>query len=323
MDLACCKVRGVCQSETGRSIVFLHRKQCRALFQLVVIERTPLEDELGDVLDKALQHACLTEASLAERAQVSVSKIRDAIDYRYDLKSEELTRLARVLGLNEVGFCALAGGNYPLPEILGLPFCLFPLRMPHGIGVANAYVVADCSKQSGLLFDAGSNPAALRRVWPTRIRRIDAAFITHPETEHIGGLPEIREFFGAPAVFAPRGSRLEGVTFVGDGTRLEFSGFSVEVLATPGHAEAHNSYLVRSTSSAAGPALLLSGDLFFAGSIGGAFFCREKLKSSLRKLFERLPPETVVAPGHGPLTTVGNELRFNPFIETSRARSSS
>ena len=280
----------------------------------MVIERTPLEDELGDVLDKALQHAGLTAASLAERAQVNLSKIRDAIDYRYDFNGEELSRLSRALDLNEVGFCALAGGNYPLPEILGLPFCLFPLRMPHGIGVANAYVVADCSKQTGLLFDAGSSPAALRRVWPTRIRQIEAAFITHPETEHMGGLSEVREFRGAPPVFAPRGSQVVGAAAVGDGTMLEFSGFSVEVLATPGHAEAHNSYVVRSRTTATGPGLLLSGDLFFAGSIGGAFFCREKLKSSLRRLFERLPPETVVAPGHGPLTTVGHERRYNPFV---------
>ena len=130
----------------------------------------------------------------------------------------------------------------------------------------------------------------------------------------MGGLSEVREFRGAPPVFAPRGSQVVGAAAVGDGTMLEFSGFSVEVLATPGHAEAHNSYVVRSRTTATGPGLLLSGDLFFAGSIGGAFFCREKLKSSLRRLFEHLPPETVVAPGHGPLTTVGHERRYNPFV---------
>lgn len=280
----------------------------------MVIERTPLEDELGDVLDKALQQAGLSESVLAERARVSVSKIRDAIDYRYDLSDDELSRLATALGLNEIGFRALAGGSYPLPEVLGLPFCLFPLRMPHGIGVANAYIVADCSRQTGLLFDAGSSPAALRRVWPGRISQIEAVFITHPETEHMGGLSEVREFFGAPPVFAPQGSKLSGATSVGDGTCLEFAGFSVEVFSTPGHAEAHNSYLVRSTAASTGLALLLSGDLLFAGSIGGAFFCRKRLRSSLNRLFDRLPPETVVAPGHGPLTTVGNELRYNPFV---------
>jgi len=279
----------------------------------VVIERTPLEDELGDVLDKALQLAGLTESALADRARVSVAKIRDAIDYRYELDAEELNRIASILGLNEVGFRAMADGHYPVPEICGLPFCLFPLRMAHGIGVANAYVVADCSKPVGLLFDAGPSPAALRRVWPSRIKELQAIFITHAETEHMAGLTDAK-VRGNPPVFAPPGSRLAGATQVGEGTRLEFAGFSVEVWSSPGHAEAHNSYLVRTNGAPAGTALLVSGDLIFAGSIGGAFFCRDKMKASTRRIFAQLPMDTVVAPGHGPLTTLENERAYNPFV---------
>lgn len=279
----------------------------------VVIERTPLEDELGDVLDKALRHKGVTEAALAERAQVSVNKIRDAIDYRYELDAEELTRIAVTLGLNEVGFRAMASGRYPVPEICGLPFCLYPLRMAHGIGVANAYVVADCSKQTGLLFDAGPSAAGLRRLWPARIRDVEAIFVTHAETEHIGGLADARAR-GNPPIFAPPGSQLAGATQVREGTRLEFAGFTVEVWSTPGHAEAHNCYVVRTTSAPAGTPLLVSGDLIFAGSVGGAFFCREKLLASTRRIFQQLPLDTVIAPGHGPLTTLENERAYNPFV---------
>lgn len=279
----------------------------------VVIERTPLEDELGDVLDKALQRAGVSEGVLAERAQVCVNKIRDAIDYRYELDPDELRRLAASLGLNEIGFCAMATGRYPVPEISGLPFCLFPLRMPHGIGVANAYVVADCSRPSGLLFDCGPGDSALRRVWPSRIRELEAVFITHAETEHVNGLSDAKKR-GNPPVFAPPGSRLAGATQVGEGARLEFAGFSVEVWSTPGHVEAHNCYVVRTASAPAGTPLLISGDVLFAGSVGGAFFCRQKLTASMERIFAQLPPETVVAPGHGPLTTLENERRFNPFV---------
>lgn len=279
----------------------------------VVIERTPIEDELGDVLDKALRHKGLTEAVLAQRTGVSVGKIRDAIDYRYDLDADELTRIAVALGLNEVGFRAMASGRYPVPEICGLPFCLYPLRMTHGIGVANAYVVADCSKQSGLLFDAGPSSSGLRRLWPPRIRKVEAIFVTHAETEHIGGLDDARTR-GNPPVFAPSGSQLAGATQVREGTRLEFAGFTVEVWSTPGHAEAHNCYVVRATSAPAGTPLLVSGDLIFAGSVGGAFFCQERLLASMRRIFQQLPGETVIAPGHGPLTTLENERTYNPFV---------
>src|SRR5882757_5789914 len=112
-----------------------------------------LEDELGDVLDKALRPAGLTEEAAAQRAGVDPTKLRDAIDYRYDLTPAELRRLAGVLQLNEVGFCALAQDQYPLPEIGALPFCVWPLRMAHGIGVVNSYVIGECVGHHGLLFD--------------------------------------------------------------------------------------------------------------------------------------------------------------------------
>lgn len=280
----------------------------------MVIERTPLEDELGDVLDKAIRHAGLAEAAVAVRAGVAESRLRDAIDYRSDLTEAELDRLAAVLGLGASGLRMLAAGRYPLPEILGLPFCLFPLRLQHGIGVANAYLVADCSSDRGLLFDTGPSGVALRRVWPARLRHVDAVFITHAETEHIGGLEDVRADHGHPPVFAPAGSGVAGATQMADGARLEFAGFTVTVLSTPGHAEAHSSYLVRSTHAPTGTPLLLSGDLLFAGSIGGGFFCPSRLRASLDRLIGALPPETVVAPGHGPLTTLANERAFNPFL---------
>ena len=52
----------------------------------------------------------------------------------------------------------------------------------------------------------------------------------------------------------------------------------------------------------------------FAGSVGGAYFSHEQLQASLRRVLAAVPPSTVIAPGHGPLTTVENELRYNPFV---------
>jgi hydroxyacylglutathione hydrolase len=282
----------------------------------VVIESIPLEDELGDVLEKAMLHAGLTEQELASRAGVSPEKIRDAIDYRYDLSTPELRALARVLHLNEIGLIALSQGQYPLPAIAGLPFCLYPLRSTHGIGVANAYIVADCSQSSGLLFDAGPDYAALKRVWPRAIRKIEAVFITHAETEHVGGLCDLLAAFGPVPVVGPPGASLPsaGSMGVGEGARFTFGKFEVRALQTPGHAEAHNCYAVSVPRLPSAPGLLISGDLLFAGSVGGAHFCERRLKESLLRVTRELPPETVVAPGHGPLTTVRNEQQFNPFV---------
>jgi hydroxyacylglutathione hydrolase len=282
----------------------------------VVIEYAPLEDELGDVLEKAMRHCGFSEQALAERAVVPLEKIRDAIDYRYDFTVEELRQLSSALSLNEVGLLALARRAYPLPEISGLPFCVHPLRMSHGIGVANAYIVAECGSRHGLLFDAGPDYTQLRRVWPPAIQSVDAVFVTHAETEHTGGLEALRNEHPRVPVFGPGSvsKSLPGFTAPADDARLAFGDFEVRVLRTPGHAEAHNCYLIRVPKLTQAASLLISGDLIFAGSVGGAFYCQRRLVENFRRLISELPENTVIAPGHGPLTTIKNERRFNPFV---------
>lgn len=282
---------------------------------VVVIEYAPLEDELGDVIEKAMTRTGHTGETLARAIGMDEGCIRDAIDYRYDdLRPEQVTRMAKVLGLNEVGFAALAQGHYPLPVIAGLPCCLYPLRMPHGIGVANAYIVSECGTDRGLLFDAGVDHALLKRVWPKAIRKLDAIFITHAETEHVGGLSEVLKEFSPVPVFGPVKCATASAVALAEGARLTFGPFEVTVLATPGHAEAHNCYVVRASALKDAAPILISGDLFFAGSVGGAYFCSKRLALHIARIFELLPDRAVVAPGHGPLTTIKNERTYNPFV---------
>jgi|HubBroStandDraft_6_1064221.scaffolds.fasta_scaffold347096_1 hydroxyacylglutathione hydrolase len=275
----------------------------------------PLEDELGDVLEKALRQAGLALPTLAERVQVDAARLRDAIDYRSDLTCDELRRIAAVLSLNEVGLCALGAGRYPLPEIGNLPFCVYPLHMSHGIGVANAYLVTECGASNGLLFDAGADFSSLQRIWPPAVKKIDAVFLTHVEAEHTGGLCEAIEAFRAPRAFMPEGATAPCAEPLGEGTVHVFGHLEVTAFSTPGHCAAHNCYLVRACAPRAGAALLVSGDLLFAGSVGGGYFCQHRLAEQLHRILAAMPPEiTVVAPGHGPMTTIENERQFNPFL---------
>jgi glyoxylase-like metal-dependent hydrolase (beta-lactamase superfamily II) len=87
-----------------------------------------------------------------------------------------------------------------------------------------------------------------------------------------------------------------------------------EVLSVPGHSPAHLAYHA--------DGCLLSGDVLFAGSVGrvdlpGADW--ETLVESIRSLLDAYPAETVVYPGHGPATTLGEELARNPFLAELRA----
>lgn len=273
-----------------------------------------LEDELGDVLEKAMRRVHLTEEVLAERTGVAEGRIRDAIDYRSDLTCGELRLIAGILGLNEVGLCALGTGKYPAPAIGALPFCVWPLRMPHGIGVANAYLVGECGSSRAILFDTGAGIEALSTVWPVAVKHLEAVYLTHVEAEHAGGLCEVVARFGVSSAFIPCGAKAPCGKPLGEGDTRRFGLLDVTTYTTPGHAAAHNCYLVQSATAKAGGALLISGDLVFAGSVGGAFFSAEQLQANLRRMLTTAPANTAIAPGHGPMTTVENELRYNPFV---------
>ena len=276
-----------------------------------MVNQGELEDELGDVLEKAMKHAGLTEDSLARKSGVPVSKIKDAEDYRYDLAPAELRSLAEVLKLNEVGLSALSGGRYPLPELGGLPFELHPIPMVYGVGRVNAYVVAERGSETGILFDTGNHYAELAVSWPASIRKLAAVFLTHWDADHSGGLRAIRERYPEVPVFAPPGTGA-GFNALAGGEEIRFPGFSIQVLDTPGHSDHHHSYHVQLLEQP-GSGVLIAGDLLFAGSVACAFYSSRELLCNVRRILAEMDGETVVAPGHGPLTTIENERRYNVF----------
>ena len=159
---------------------------------------------------------------------------------------------------------------------------------------------------------------------------VEGILVTHCHWDHLGGIAALAEATGAP-VYMPEQEApvLENpqafypgqpirpyspeVRLRGDET-FELAGMSFETLSVPGHSPAHVAY---ATDGA-----LFSGDVLFAGSVGRTdlpFADWETLVDSIRMLFERLPPATVVYPGHGPPTTLGAERDSNPFLAELRA----
>ena len=278
------------------------------------LDKPDLEDDLGDVLEKAVRHAALGLDAVARLSGVDLGRIKDALDYRSEFTTAELGSLARVLQLNEVGLCALASNRYPLPEATALPFCLHPLRMPFGVGVANAYLCTIPGSDSGVLFDTGASHAELHRAWPEKITRLDAVFVTHYEAEHIGGLATVLHESELAHFYGPATGRWTQCLGLAEGQAVAVGGLKITALHTPGHAPEHNCYLVELPGRTGAGQVLISGDLIFAGSLGGGYYCCQRQLKNARRVLEGLPGDTIIAPGHGPLTTVDNEKRFNPFL---------
>src|SRR5207244_3330068 len=115
--------------------------------------------------------------------------------------------------------------------------------------------------------------------------------------------------FGMPVVSPPADQTVR------EGEAIEHAGVRLEVLDIPGHSPGHVVFLYR-----AQPNIVFGGDVLFRGSIGRTDFPGSDgplLLDGIRQKLFTLPPETVVYPGHGPVTTVGHEKRTNPFVGES------
>ena len=196
----------------------------------------------------------------------------------------------------------------------------------------NCYVVrADSSVKDAVVVDPSGEATELRLTLAGLGAQCTAILVTHGHWDHLVGVADLAEGTGAP-VYMPDGERMllerpgelapmgsgypahtPEVTLAG-GETIEVAGISFEVLSVPGHSPAHVAYYA--------DGCLFSGDVLFAGSVGrtdipGASW--DTLMASIRTLVETLPPETIVYPGHGPVTTLGDELARNPFLAELRA----
>ena len=197
----------------------------------------------------------------------------------------------------------------------------------------NCYVVRrDAGSSEAAVVDPSGDATELRLTLARLGTRCTGILVTHGHFDHLLGVADLAEGTGAP-VHMPEGERalLEtpqsahtpaGVTvrahapevLVAGGETVEVAGIAFQVLSVPGHSPGHVAYYADEC--------LFSGDVLFAGSVGrtdllGADW--ETLLASIRSLAETLPAETVVYPGHGPITTLGGELARNPFLAELRA----
>ena len=197
----------------------------------------------------------------------------------------------------------------------------------------NCFVVrTERGAAEAVVVDPSGDPADLRLRLAALGAGCEAILVTHGHWDHLVGVAGLAEGTGAP-VHMPDGERLtleDPSAFWGSapvairahvpevllsgGESLGLAGIDFEVLSVPGHSPAHLAYHAEGS--------LFSGDVLFAGSVGrtdlpGADW--DTLLASIGMLADRFPPETVVYPGHGPATTLGDELARNPFLADLRA----
>jgi hydroxyacylglutathione hydrolase len=274
--------------------------------------RIGLEDDPSDLLRKAMRGNRLDPAALAHRTGLDARAI-DAWLKGDGVPAEDQARaVAVVLRLDPGKFADAAARRwYPGAEV--------PPEVrhhPHDPHPSNGYLFLLQDGKTAALVDPAGYPKTLLGAvneGPYALRYI---LITHKHADHCDATADVaRAFPGAEIVMHKADSHAIGALAkraipVADGDELPFGdGAAIRMLHTPGHTDGSSCFLFRST--------VFSGDTLFAGSIGGIFAdvsTYDDLLASVRGKLFSLADDTVVMPGHGPPTTIGEEKAHNPFF---------
>lgn len=269
-----------------------------------------LEDNWEDVIGKAARGLGKNADTLAGEAGADRRRVVALLEGRLD--EETLLRVAPALRLDPASLLALARGEYH-PR-LSPPKGLIPFSFPFPVpGYAemrvNAYVVHAPGDPAALVFDCGGRPDEIAAALRDNDLRAAALFLTHTHGDHTAGIDVLRQHTGT-AVHAPANEPYPDAIAVSPGAALTFGPLKVTALDTSGHSRGGTSYVIE---GAAQP-IAIVGDALFAGSAGGAPNAWEAALDRVRKEILSLPDETLLCPGHGPITTVAREKQHNPLF---------
>lgn len=196
----------------------------------------------------------------------------------------------------------------------------------------NTYIVWETGRTDALVIDPGLEPELIVQVLADQNLTVAAILNTHGHADHIGGNAYLKKAFpAAPLIIGaneaemltnPRAnlSANFGMPIVSppadqlvrEGDVLELAGIRLEVLEIPGHSPGHVVFVHRGS-----PCRVFGGDVLFRGSVGRPDFPggnADLLYTGIRTKLFLLPGDTVVYPGHGPVTTVDHEKHTNPFV---------
>jgi len=269
--------------------------------------RIPLEDNFVDVLSKAQRGLQLSDDQLAAKAGVAVADLAALLAGQ--VPEPALRAVGKALGLSEKALLALAKREwYPQQPIFPRGFAMF--NTPYEDIAVNSYLVWDIRNRQAAAFDTGATAQPMLDLIQAERLTLRYVFVTHSHEDHIADLAPLLAT-GAELW----SSELEplanpGAKVFKENAHFHFGTLAVKTLLTSGHSPGQTTFFV---TGLAWP-LAIVGDSLFSSSIGGSrTHFAEQWRNDREKIFT-LPTDTVIACGHGPLTTLKQEKAHNPFF---------
>src|SRR6516164_2737203 len=265
-----------------------------------------LEDSVGDIVGKAQRGLGISDSELAKKSGARTDAIHKVRDGSFD--EVTLRAIAPVLNLDANALVDLAHCRWR-PDVLENFDGLAQFNTSYGGMLVNAYLVWDLGTKHAAAFDTGADCSGMLKFATKENLGIEMILLTHAHPDHVADLPRLREETGAD-VFTPAREPVPGAESVEEGKKFLLGNLQVDTRLTCGHSPGGITYVVTGFACP----IAIVGDSLFAGSMGGGNVSyRDALKNNLEKILT-LSDETIICPGHGPMTTVGEEKQHNPFF---------
>lgn len=270
-----------------------------------------LEDHLGDVLRKARMMRGLSPADVARAAGLTAAQLESVEQTGTFAGRLNYAGLGAALGLRPAGLESVGGGWLPAQPDLGNWRELRCISTSDGMEV-HAYLVWDEVTREAAVFDTGHDAAPIFQCVEENSLNLRHLFITHGHSDHIAAQPSIQQRF--PKILVHTNSTASPIQHRNRANEcVQLGSLRISHRDTPGHAVDGVTYLIGNWPEDA-PYVAIVGDAIFAGSMGGAPGQGDQVRQTVRDQILSLPPDTLICPGHGPMTTVAQERAFNPFF---------
>jgi len=265
-----------------------------------------LEDFFEDVIGKACRGLGIDDGTLSFLTGVAEDKIASLKNGDFD---EDTARaLCSTLSLDADSLVAMAGKKWA-PEPVDVDGLLQFHSIYGGDMGVNAYVAYDDASKSAVIFDTGADAGEMIASVNELGLNVESVFLTHTHHDHINDLDRVLDETGDPACYVSEREPLPQAQGFAPGATFQIGGLRISTLSTTGHSVGGVSYVIEGLSRP----VAIVGDALFSSSMGGGVISfPEALESNRRELFP-LADNTVVCPGHGPMSSIGEEKAHNPF----------